>query len=111
MASAPKWRGFVAGALLANGLPHLATGATGRRMMTPFGRHSSPGLNLAWSVANLAGGCAVLGRRDNAGSEHTGWDERMPALAVGASCFCLWAAVFESRWPMNWAPGSGHTRC
>lgn len=54
-------RDVVAGALLANGVPHVILGCAGKRGMTPLGLgDSSPGLNLAWAGMNLGGAVALL---------------------------------------------------
>lgn len=56
---------FFAGALLANALPHLVHGISGDRFPTPFARPpgkglSSPTLNVAWALLNIALGYALL---------------------------------------------------
>jgi hypothetical protein len=50
---------FFGGAFLANALPHLIAGVTGQSMPTPFASPpfrglSSPVVNVAWALANLA---------------------------------------------------------
>jgi|AraplaMF_Cvi_mMF_1032049.scaffolds.fasta_scaffold00003_33 hypothetical protein len=50
---------FLAGAFLANGVPHFVSGVLGRPFRTPFirlhgGRVSSPGLNVFWGWLNFA---------------------------------------------------------
>jgi len=50
---------FFGGAFLANALPHLIAGVTGQRAPTPFASPpfsglSSPAVNVAWSLVNLA---------------------------------------------------------
>jgi hypothetical protein len=57
---------FFIGALLCNGLPHLAAGLQGRAFPTPFARPrgiglSSPLINVLWGLANVAGGLLLLG--------------------------------------------------
>lgn len=47
---------FLAGMFFTNSVPHLIVAATGRRNITPFGRDSSPGVNLLWSGINMASG-------------------------------------------------------
>lgn len=54
---------FLGGAFLANAIPHLRTGIAGRPFPTPFASPpfkglSSPAVNIAWAVGNLA--CAYL---------------------------------------------------
>ncbi len=45
---------FFAGAFFTNSIPHLIVAVTGRRNLTPFGRNSSPSVNLLWSGINFA---------------------------------------------------------
>ena len=50
---------FFGGAFLANALPHLIAGVTGQRAPTPFASPpfrglSSPAVNVAWALVNLA---------------------------------------------------------
>ncbi|MBV8971954.1 MAG: hypothetical protein JO290_06645 [Sphingomonadaceae bacterium] len=59
----------LAGALLCNGIPHLAAGLRGEAFPTPFadppGRGlSSPLLNFLWGAANLSIGLWLLPRLD-----------------------------------------------
>jgi hypothetical protein len=58
-----SWYAYVAqffgGAFLANALPHLLAGISGRSLPTPFASPpfkglSSPRVNVAWALANLA---------------------------------------------------------
>lgn len=58
---------FFAGALLANSLPHLANGLSGRAFPTPFARPrgvgvSSSTLNVLSGAVNLAAGLGLAGR-------------------------------------------------
>jgi hypothetical protein len=50
---------FFGGAFLANALPHLMTGVSGQPLQSPFASPpfrglSSPTVNVAWALANLA---------------------------------------------------------
>jgi hypothetical protein len=50
---------FFGGAFLANTLPHLIAGVSGQSLQTPFASPpftglSSPPVNVAWALANLA---------------------------------------------------------
>ena len=50
---------FFGGAFLANALPHLIAGISGRPLQTPFASPpfkglSSPVVNVVWALANLA---------------------------------------------------------
>ncbi|TYB65251.1 hypothetical protein FXF51_18625 [Nonomuraea sp. PA05] len=98
----PAARSFVAGLLVSNSAPHLATAVTGRRHLTPLaGRRSGPGVNLLWGAANLAGGLALL--RSSARAEQPGdaWDARLVAFEGGCLMFAAWMAVTERLFPMN----------
>ena len=53
--------GFLAGAFLANFVPHFVNGISGNRFPTPFSKPhgkglSSPTLNVAWALINLLAG-------------------------------------------------------
>ena len=79
---------FLAGALLANAIPHLASGLRGEPHPTPFARPpgrglSSPVVNALWGSANLFLGVAAA----------TGADSGTIGLLVGAVGFLL-SAVF-----------------
>jgi hypothetical protein len=80
---------LLAGALLCNGIPHLASGLRGEPFPTPFAKPPGKGLspplvNFAWGSANLFGGIALAAWRlphgdwrINAGVAALGW------LAIG----------------------------
>lgn len=51
---------FFAGAFLANTIPHLVQGISGREFRTPFGNPSSALLNGIWGLVNLAVGVTLL---------------------------------------------------
>jgi hypothetical protein len=56
---------FFAGAFLANALPHLVHGMSGNRFPSPSARPpgkglSSPTVNVAWALLNIAIGYALL---------------------------------------------------
>jgi hypothetical protein len=56
---------FLAGLLICNSLPHLASGLRGEAFPTPFARPpgvglSSPLVNVVWGWANLFIGLAIL---------------------------------------------------
>ena len=58
---------FFGGAFLANALPHLTAGVSGRSLQTPFASPpfrglSSPQVNVAWALANLALAYVLLAR-------------------------------------------------
>ncbi len=65
---------FVAGLLLANGVPHFVQGVSGHRFQSPFASppgvgESSPVVNVLWGYGNLAVGFAILGFFAPGGSE------------------------------------------
>lgn len=56
---------FFAGVFFANAVPHFVYGVCGDRFPTPFARPrgrglSSPTLNVAWALANIAIGYVLL---------------------------------------------------
>jgi len=56
---------FLAGAVLANGVPHFVAGISGEKFQSPFANPpgkglSSPLVNVLWGFANLVGGTALL---------------------------------------------------
>ena len=51
---------FFSGAFLANTIPHLVQGISGREFRTPFGDPSSALLNGIWGLVNLALGVTLL---------------------------------------------------
>lgn len=44
---------FLAGALVANGVPHFVKGITGEEYQTPFGRPSTAVVNVVWGSFNF----------------------------------------------------------
>lgn len=87
-------RVYVAGVLCANALPHLATALTGRRHLTPLaGRDSSAGVNLAWALANIAGGGALLRSATREPTER--WDRRLLAFEAGTATMSAWMLLSE----------------
>ncbi|HLW92992.1 MAG TPA: hypothetical protein VKS78_17045 [Roseiarcus sp.] len=85
---------FVAGLLLANGVPHFVHGISGAPFQTPFAKprgvgESSPLVNVLWGFVNLAIGLALLLNFTPAGDEALlGW------LLIGAGALLM--AVFLS---------------
>jgi hypothetical protein len=56
---------FFGGAFLANALPHLLAGVSGTKLQSPFASPpfkglSSPVVNVAWSLVNLAAAYLLL---------------------------------------------------
>ncbi len=50
---------FVIGFLLANGVPHLVFGMSGKVFRSPFGQRSPPKINVAWGLANFLSATAI----------------------------------------------------
>ena len=86
---------FLAGAYFTNAVPHLIIAATGRRNLTPFGRDSSPGVNLLWSGINFASGYLLVRFADR----HTGEDKAngkmwLVPYETGRFCWSLFGVLY-----------------
>ncbi|QDP97379.1 hypothetical protein FOE78_16915 [Microlunatus elymi] len=91
---------FVAGMLLANSLPHLASAITGRRHMTPLaGRRSDGPVNGVWAAINIAAGLALLLPSRAKGGQQ--WDRDLSAFELGSVTFATWMAGSELVSAMN----------
>lgn len=59
-----KWYRYIgylfSGAFLANSIPHLVSGISGREFSTPLANPSSAILNGIWGLINLIAGMAIL---------------------------------------------------
>ncbi len=85
---------FAGGVLVANSAPHLATAVAGRRHLVPSaGRGAPAGTNLAWGLANLAGGLAVTALAARTGAR--AWDRSLLAFEAGGATFALWMLASE----------------
>ncbi|QPZ39467.1 hypothetical protein [Paramicrobacterium chengjingii] len=99
--STSRTRSFIAGVLVANSAPHLATAAAGRQHLTPLGgRQSGPGINAIWGALNLAAGVALLakGRRGagaQRGAASARWTDDLPSFETGYLVFAAWMAISE----------------
>lgn len=51
---------FLAGLVVANGVPHFIKGITGQQHQTPFGRPSSAVVNVIWGWFNFAVAAILL---------------------------------------------------
>lgn len=85
---------FFAGILLANAVPHLVSGMTGRAFQTPFARPPGKGLssatvNVLWGFANLVAGYVLLGR---IGDFRLGSTADVLALGAGLLLIALFSA-------------------
>ncbi|PFG31833.1 hypothetical protein [Paramicrobacterium agarici] len=96
-----RTRSFIAGLLVANSAPHLATAVSARRHLTPLGgRDSGPGVNGIWGALNLAGGLALLAKGGVAtGARKRGtsarWNDDLPSFEAGCLVFAAWMALSE----------------
>jgi hypothetical protein len=89
---------FLAGMLVTNSSPHLATLITGRQHMTPLGgRTSGAALNGIWAALNLIGGLALLQLSRRRGGRR--WDNDLPAFELGCLTFAAWMALSETFFP------------
>lgn len=97
-----KTTSFVAGVLVANSAPHIATAVTGRKHLTPLrGRRSSPAVNGLWAGINLLAGCAVLRNAVPGRREPAEWDDRLLAFEAGYAAWAAWMAVSERLFAVN----------
>lgn len=97
---------FLAGALLANSAPHLATAITGRRHLTPLaGKNSSATVNGIWAALNAAGSVALLRPTRRHGGDR--WDIDLPAFEAGYLCLAAWMATSETVFRLNSARTTG----
>ncbi|MGP4024593.1 hypothetical protein [Actinomadura sp. 3N407] len=95
---------FIAGVLVANVAPHLATAVTGRRHLTPLaGRDSGPAANAVWAGLNLVAGVALLRRARQAGDAPADprWNADLVAFETGALALAAWMAGTERFFPVN----------
>lgn len=84
---------LLSGMLLSNAVPHFVHGISGNRFPTPFAKPpgkglSSPTTNMAWALANLAAGYALL----RVGGLATGGDAARAAFFVGIAAIGLWSS-------------------
>lgn len=100
---------YAAGVVCGNCLPHLATAAAGRRLMTPFaGRTSGRWANLAWGAANLAAGL-TLAAACRGEAQH--WTGRLSAFGAGAATFSAWSVIGEAIFKFNTRPELSAIEC
>lgn len=109
MPTSSSIRSLVAGVLVANSAPHLASAVAQRRHLTPLaGRDSSPAVNALWGAANLVGGLALL--RHAAGAPAAArWDERLHWFEAGAAGFAAWMAGSELALRVNVESGGSRS--
>ncbi|MGH3623441.1 MAG: hypothetical protein ACRDQ5_16865 [Sciscionella sp.] len=91
---------MVAGILVANSAPHLASAAAKRQHLTPLGgRRSGPTVNGVWALINLAGGVLLL--RASRRADVPRWDADLVAFESGYLLFALWMAGSERLFSIN----------
>lgn len=101
--NASKIQLVVAGVLMANSAPHLATAVSGHRHLTPLaGRESSPATNLVWAAANLAGAAALLRAAATPAPTSGRWDHGLLAFETGYLGWAAWMAISEYVLKVNW---------
>jgi len=86
---------FVGGAALANAIPHVVSGVTGRPFQTPFADPSGQGLssatlNVLWGFANLVLAYGLL-------CDVGAFDLREPVDALAAGLGALAISLFSAR--------------
>ncbi len=98
-----RTRSFIAGVLVGNSAPHLATAVTGHRHLTPLaGRDSGPGVNGAVGRAQPAGGAPpALPRPAPAPGS---WNGDLVAFETGVLAVAAWMAGSERLLGTNTRP-------
>lgn len=92
--SRSRARSFLAGVLVGNSAPHLATAITGRRHLTPLaGRRSGPGVNGLWGLLNLLGGLLLL--TPDTHRSPGKWDDDLVAFEGGVLALAAWMVASE----------------
>lgn len=101
--SRSRVRSFLAGVLVGNSAPHLATAITRRRHLTPLaGRRSGPAVNGLWGLLNLLGGLLLL--TPDAHRSPGTWDDDLVAFEGGVLAIAAWMAVSERMLRTNTEP-------
>ena len=101
--SPSRIRSFLAGVLVGNSAPHLATALTGRRHLTPLaGRRSGPGANGLWGLLNLLGGLLLLSPDTH--RSPSGWDDDLIAFESGLLALAAWMVATERALRTNTHP-------
>lgn len=87
-------RSFLAGVLVGNSAPHLATAVTGRRHLTPLGGpRSGPGVNGLWGLLNLLAGLLLLTPDTHRTPQE--WDDDLVAFEGGLLALAVCAVTTE----------------
>ncbi len=96
-------RSFLAGVLVGNSAPHLATAVTRRRHLTPLaGRGSGPAVNGLWGGLNLLGGLLLLSPDSH--REPGRWDDDLLAFEGGVLALAAWMVLSERTMRTNTRP-------
>jgi hypothetical protein len=90
---------FMAGALLANGVPHFVHGVSGQRFQSPFASppgvgESPPLVNVLWGLANFAGGFALI---FGVGCFRFGLNRAAMMVGLGALAISVFLAAYFGR--------------
>lgn len=88
---------FFAGIFCVNGLPHLVVGFTGRHNMTPFGRNSSPQLNIIWGCINFLLGLLCIRFADKQEGENVQSGSWLVPYGAGNVCWTLFGFIYSFR--------------
>jgi len=83
---------FLAGAFGINALPHMVKGITGQSHMTPFGRVSSPVINIIWAFVNVVVALYLLGMASGSGGLTLPWQ----AGLMGVNFWAFLAGAFAN---------------
>jgi len=97
---------FLGGALLANAIPHVVNGMTGRRFQSPFAKPPGEGLssstvNVVWGFCNLVAGYVLVCHVGD--FDWRNWADAS-ALGVGALLIALFSARHFGRFHGGHAP-------
>jgi hypothetical protein len=95
-----RFRPVLAGMLVANSAPHLASAVANRQHMTPLaGKRSGPMANGVWGLANLV--AAGLALRASRSPMTTRWRADLLAFETGFLAFAAWMAGSERLFSAN----------
>ncbi|MFD1533927.1 hypothetical protein [Pseudonocardia aurantiaca] len=98
-----RTRSFIAGVLVGNSAPHLATAVTGHRHLTPLaGRDSGPGVNGLWAALNLLAGLLLLSPDRHRAPGR--WNGDLVAFETGVLAVAAWMAGSERLLGTNTRP-------
>ncbi len=90
-------RYLFAGVLLTNSVPHFVIGLTGRRNLTPFGRDSSPQVNVLWAIMNFLGGAWLVRATDRQREAHADDTAWLVPYEIGCAGMALFGVYYSSK--------------